>query len=317
MDNWKDEYYKLMFSKNPIEINFDKADQVKKINLPKKIYKYQGIDEYSLKNLHNNQLFFRNASDFNDPYDSALTVGDLNYVKLDQVDKMATIYAKATKLPFFEVKNYFTNYPINEAFSMLVSNTPLNITDKDRSLLLAKILYGINKEDERFLESISNMYQKRIYATCFSEIPNSMLMWSHYANNHKGMVLEYDFTELYSKEFLELFLGLHPVHYNDKLLNLNDYENVKEKINLSTLAAISKSNEWLYENEWRILIKQKEYESGIEVPFIKPQRIILGARVNQVHKIFLSVEAKERKIPINQIQLDRSNYKLKISDLEF
>ena len=314
--SWKEEYFKLMFSKKPNEINHQKADEIKRVNLPKKIYKYQGIDEYSLKNFHKNQLFFRNASDFNDPYDSALTSSDLEFLQAEKVDSIATVYAKSTKLPFLQVKEYFTKYPIKEAFTLLVENTPLKLNQQDRALLLAKILHGVTKEDELFLENISTMYQKRIYATCFSENPTSMLMWSHYANNHKGMVLEYDFTELYSEKFLKLFLGLHPIYYNDKLLNLKEYENVKEKIFVGTLAAICKSSEWAYENEWRILLKQKEYEQGIEVPFLKPTRIILGARVDQVHKIFLSLEAKQRGIPINQIKLQRSEYQLKISDLE-
>ena len=32
--------------------------------------------------------------------------------------------------------------------------------------------------------------QRRIY--CLTPIPNNILMWSHYADNHKGICLEFD-----------------------------------------------------------------------------------------------------------------------------
>ena len=31
---------------------------------------------------------------------------------------------------------------------------------------------------------------------CFSEVYDSMLMWSHYADNHKGFLLAYDINDL-------------------------------------------------------------------------------------------------------------------------
>jgi hypothetical protein len=38
--------------------------------------------------------------------------------------------------------------------------------------------------------------RNNIKITCFSEELFSMPMWSHYANNHKGFCIEYDFTRL-------------------------------------------------------------------------------------------------------------------------
>lgn len=315
MCDWKEKYFELMFSKNPEKIDLDAAFDIKKNNLPNVLYKYQDINDYSLKNLYNDTLYFRNASDFNDPYDSALTMSDIKFLEEDKVKEFATRFSLSTQLPKDEVQRYFTELPINEAFRRLVEKTPLYLTPEQREILLKKLLNAIKEEDEKFVTGVSDLYQRRIYATCFSEIPNSMLMWSHYANNHKGMVLEYDFNELYSKEYLDLLINLHPIFYTNKLLNLAEYDKVKEKIFISTLAAISKSDEWEYENEWRIIIKQKFDDLGLVMPFIKPKGIILGARVDEVKKLWLYRQAKETEIPIKEIKIDRFNYILKIEEL--
>lgn len=36
-----------------------------------------------------------------------------------------------------------------------------------------------------------NKIQKEIGVYCLTTVPDSILMWSHYANNHKGVCLEY------------------------------------------------------------------------------------------------------------------------------
>jgi hypothetical protein len=38
--------------------------------------------------------------------------------------------------------------------------------------------------------------EKEILITCFSEVNYNILMWSHYANNHKGICLKFKTTQL-------------------------------------------------------------------------------------------------------------------------
>ena len=141
-------------------------------------------------------------------------------------------------------------------------------------------------------------------------------MWSHYADNHQGMVLRYDFIklDLYLDKHRDLLMGLNPVMYTDNLINLQEYKGFRDKVSVSTLAAISKSKEWSYEKEWRLIINKKSDERGLAVKVIKPSCIILGARISEIHKIMLSLEAKKKDIPIKQIKLDKTKYRLSIVD---
>ena len=62
---------------------------------------------------------------------------------------------------------------------------------------------------------ISDMF----LTTCLSETPSSILMWSHYAMNHTGFCVEYDFNNL-SAENHYILEHLEKVNYTDQLPSL-------------------------------------------------------------------------------------------------
>jgi hypothetical protein len=80
---------------------------------------------------------------------------------------------------------------------------------------------------------------------CLSRNPNSLLMWSHYADEYKGAVIEFDDTH-------EFFTGLFPVSYeqNRPKIDFSLLQDSSEHIRLSELCY--KPKEWEYENEVRI-----------------------------------------------------------------
>ena len=51
---------------------------------PKKIYKYQPISQYSLRNLKNNHIYFNSPRNFNDPFDTfqEVKIKDLSEVRM-------------------------------------------------------------------------------------------------------------------------------------------------------------------------------------------------------------------------------------------
>ena len=75
-----------------------------------------------------------------------------------------------------------------------------------------KILYQTVKEsiDEEIDKQIYEM-KKKFRVACFTENNIFPLMWSHYADSHKGLCLEYDLTRL-PKGYR---YGILPVIYSD------------------------------------------------------------------------------------------------------
>lgn len=82
---------------------------------------------------------------------------------------------------------------------------------------------------------------------CFSKSWNSPVMWSHYANRHRGICLGFEIPrELLSK-----------VNYQDDRLQYHTdiFESDPEAAaKLMLKLAITKFSAWSYENEWRIFV---------------------------------------------------------------
>nr|WP_321382150.1 DUF2971 domain-containing protein [uncultured Vibrio sp.] len=86
-----------------------------------------------------------------------------------------------------------------------------------------------------------------------TETRDNLLMWSHYAEEHKGMVIEFDITAPF-------FSGQHS-DGNDLVGSVNRVLYRKKRINELSNYYLEpyfvKSDEWLYEKEHRILLPNK------------------------------------------------------------
>lgn len=114
-----------------------------------------------------------------------------------------------------------------------------------------------------------------------TEDPLNLLMWAHYGDEHKGIVVELDFAHpslFIGSSGGKEFASLYAVRYTrEKVCGIPTPENVIETL-------ITKSPEWGYEKEWRFvrtLNLLRESKPNIFVADIAPEaikRIILGAR---------------------------------------
>lgn len=96
---------------------------------------------------------------------------------------------------------------------------------------------------------MSSTFDKSLGAFCLSEVPDSLLMWSHYAASHTGFLLEFDARHTYfhqQKGPEDEFRHLRRVEYRETRpsANLTDFDGVD--------VFLVKSGHWAYEREWRI-----------------------------------------------------------------
>jgi hypothetical protein len=112
----------------------------------------------------------------------------------------------------------------------------------------------------------------------FSEVHDSMLMWSHYANSHKGVCLEltFDPMKLPPDCFFE------KVRYSTHLPTV-DSAKVKDDETIKTFY-LTKSTDWMYEKEWRIIAPSANYPKNdgfngliADSPFVV-QRVLFGVK---------------------------------------
>lgn len=133
---------------------------------------------------------------------------------------------------------------------------------------------------------------------CLSEIRpsehNSILMWSHYANNHKGICVEYNTRDIITAvinvlklpEVTDLnnwniFMVL-PVDYIINLRSTNP-EVTMLKYPDWFVNIFKKLNHWEYEKEWRITYGHEYIET---IPLV-PQKIYCGCRILDKDKLLI------------------------------
>lgn len=165
----------------------------------------------------------------------------------------------------------------------------------------------IDEMDSKLTEKMKNLFLVGCLCTSYK----NRLMWSHYADSHKGFCIEYDFSEPEVEILSKLPL---PVFYSEnrplvpwKAAIDNSVENMEEAYAEIMMGLLTKDKEWEYENEWRILIGATE-DSELVMP--KVSCIYLGASIEKENRDKVIAIAKERNIPVKQMKVDRGAYDL-------
>ena len=103
---------------------------------------------------------------------------------------------------------------------------------------------------------------KNYRITCGSYTPNCPVMWGHYADNHKGVCLEF---KLFNEDGTNVFIfskedkmQVSEVTYTDEPIDiLNMPLDEVRKLDVGLLS--TKSERWAYEKEIRIIGNEKEF----------------------------------------------------------
>ncbi len=104
---------------------------------------------------------------------------------------------------------------------------------------------------------VYNRFKKAILVCSFSKNRNEILMWSHYADNHKGVCLEWEINEKEKKD------SLFEINYNNEIIALNEIELTQTghlSLNVETNGKFlnQKFTMWSYEEEIRFIRIEKD-----------------------------------------------------------
>lgn len=203
--------------------------------IPQTLCKYRAWNDFTKQILIKHQLYFSNPDDFNDPYDCKPVV--------EEVEFRFTPDAKV----------FFHN-----ADGSLFAKSPI----KEGNI---NIGYSLQKQI-----ALQSWYSFRICS--FTEIADNILMWSHYADYHKGLCLVFDTTK--DPKCFGRGCG---IIYSNKRPKYGLGQEVKLINPLTT-----KFIDWAYEQEFRIIKSPTEHQNNQSNLFaFKPEaltEIIFGAK---------------------------------------
>lgn len=333
--NFKQQFKELM-QNTVIAPNDDyktKMQPIKELikeNTPASLFRFRAVNEFSLDAFRKDDIYHSEPKNFNDPHDC------LVYFDKPLLDKIRELYLKPqnveTLLKQFsnlgQISGVSKEYLLD--IQKVVKNLSITGEDWDNILKLAlnnlpDIDKEITKSAENIEENMYNHYKTYPKIACFSENIESTLMWSHYADSHKGFALEYDFTKEQKclvctnpcEDFV--YISLYPVIYTNTRYNatdlaaslqLNQYlrnfgipiHTIPDEL-AYTKTNIYKGEDWKYEKEWRtfLIYDRKTERKAIK---IKPKAVYLGVNISEIYQDILVGYAKAYGIETYKMKVD-------------
>lgn len=167
---------------------------------------------------------------------------------------------------------------------------------------------------KKVVADLLKKFSDNLYCSCFTDDNNNLLMWTHYANESKGICIEYDFLNSLDKyDTIPI-----PITYSDNRSSLSPSIFAPEKKNISHEERVEHDRElthvytvkakcWEYENEYRIFVDQKEARD-FYIYGAKVTAIYMGPRISK--------DAKDKLLKISK-KIKCKLYEMKLSDSEF
>lgn len=184
------------------------------------VYKYHKINQHLFSLLENRKLWFAHQNELNDPFDCKYAFSD---------DFLFSLFKRSSEslLVDLKKKNPLLNFPLADDF--LKNKLPV-LKSKENMNRFYNTLFG-----EKLGWNVC----------CFTTNPLNEIMWSHYADNQKGVCLEFDLSKT-----PQLHNKLFQVNYTDTFPEISS-------IDMLPTALLTKRTAWNYEDEWRILTNEK------------------------------------------------------------
>ncbi len=273
----------------------EKAKQIKEKGFPSKLYKYRYFDENDFwKDWVKGEVYLGCPSSFNDPFDCSFSC-DSMMIRDHFIRESLLDYVKNRLSPNqAEIALIETSDDPVQAFRSVIDQHGCHLRNEIDQYL----------SFDRFL----NVLQDNILVACFSAVNDSILMWSHYASQHNGFCIEYDFAndDLFKKM-------TYPVIYSDLKVTYQPQYKKSEK-NWAASAALSKSVCWAYEREWRFINadpnKSKQPNRFyLEVPSCV-RAIYVGARVTENNMKTMCDLASSLSLPVYRMKMDNASFRL-------
>lgn len=211
------------------------------------LFRYYGNLEWALDVLTTKRVYCPKVAFFNDPFDGSIPFE----VDFDPSEFIAYIYRtyKDDGYTWSAIKGFFDDY-----------------IGPDGKILEAK-----RKEIEKKAKKFKH-HNDNLGVLCLTEDPISVLMWSHYADKHKGVCIGFSRVE---KSQLADDDACNPIIYSDVYPSPRFSQIYRGDGSLTKDVLYSKARDWSYEKEWRMMSDKGDFHASIPGPI---SRVILGCR---------------------------------------
>lgn len=315
---WIEEFVAHIESCTLARPGLDEAIALKDAHLPKRIYKYRRDGDYARANLESDTVWMASPDTYNDPYDCAFTVTERDAVNALKKG-LVTEFAKAYKLPP-EVSDEQIEKAMAspEPLMCLGEYVQANYGSTPRSNPLQGAEF-VSLMAPAMIKDTVNIFRqwRKVTKVCsFSAVSDSILMWGHYAQDHKGFCIEYDLEQLQSGH--DFRRKLYPVIYSPKLYDLTTFAKKlvgpnRHEFNPSSplLGIMHKFDGWRYEQEWRVVSITDSVVGDHNWPVPTPSRVFVGSKMSLENVEAVRKLCEQKNIEVLQMELATDRFQLR------
>lgn len=288
--------------------------------MPQSLFRYRSCTEKQIDAFQKDIIYAVSADLFNDPYDTLVRY-DLDGIK-KYVNALLETNTLVQLKKYLEEGNDFTNY-VKDSFPQGMAE---NIKEQILATDFEEKKDFLTAYKSQMLQTIDFLYplladasKRFVSIACFCESVQSITMWSHYADYHKGFALEYEMRPTLTKGIKE-GVGLYPVIYDDIRYDASQYmawaflkmfgiSAPNPDVLSHTKCALHKSRQWEYENEWRLVdYSTRNYlvENITSINY-KPTAIYYGVHISNENKERLHKIATAKGIAEFDMYIDYSS----------
>ena len=259
--------------------------------IPAKLYKYRNTGDFSKAIFVSNKVYFSSPDEFNDPFDCGFGIQCVGK-KNQQVIESEAWQVIREQNPQWSL----------EAQLDAAKQTSAKI-HTDRSERVCSISETKLADDTNHIAGVLSLSAQN----------DNILMWSHYADNHKGICIEFRTDIVHS-----LFTEAKPVVYDEELPRYDLYEVVtNEELRSSVPWMLTKSPLWEYEKEWRVL----DFETRNEPQAFPAECItgvILGCRIpaSEREKVEQWVASLSHDVTLYEAKQSDTHFRLSIDRID-
>ena len=303
------------------------------------VYKY--LDEKGAEaTIKNSSVLLRNPKEYNDPFDCKLFIPKEEMKVAFELFVNYSIFKKLfddlVENNMKSVRNKLLRKITKANVKLIAKQTKTTRSYKKQADLciyssaayryLKKTKNDLQKEFEKEINKSLNKIRDSILVSCFGMNNNSILMWSHYANKHRGACVEFEIEDKnfekveYDKKvpsfelsnLLEISLGHN--FANKEIDGSNDeYRRFIKPL-------LTKSSDWIYEDEIRCIysstkrdnkIYDAEDEKGAKIILLKMpliKTIYIGC--NATEGFIKKIKNISRDIPVKRMKALDDKYQL-------
>jgi hypothetical protein len=243
----------------------------------RELFKYFSFNPQNLEAVRTSRFWFARPGSFNDPFDCAITVSD------DSLEES-----------------------VEHAVSVALREGLLDPSD------LPANAYKPTAADaaafSEFRDGLKQLFEDA-GILCLTEVPDHPLMWSHYADSHRGFVVG-----LERREGNSLGRGAMAVKYQEKYPRLTaSHFDRQTNPSSADVLWLTKASYWAYEREWRVISVSGDQAHPIDT---RISSVILGMRMPQDHREqLLSVLPDRNNIQIFEAVKSSTQFALQLKPL--